>query len=230
MKGSLKRENPISLLTLWIPLKIADQSLMKTMKNMVRKQTKILKMKMNKKHKEHHESKDSKSGNKTNSHLLEQSNPSKYLTPDDNDVVKDLFVSNQTISGCAFFYMDSFPSLSNKYIPGSLVEYPGYPGTYWCFLCSSGPSVTDNKKISIGCGFCNTWAHKTCIGFQTYNNNVISEIEQTCLKCHPYIMIILFSVGRISKKELRVLDYIEKLFPMCSIIFDPINKKKKEKK
>ncbi len=90
----------------------------------------------------------------------------------DNDVVNDINVPTQTISGNAFFYMGSFPSVSYPYVPGTLDKYPVYPKTYWCCLCKSGPTLRGDRRISVGCGFCNTWAHKSCIGFSRFSNDV----------------------------------------------------------
>ncbi len=111
----------------------------------------------------------------------------KKVLDSDDEVVNGINVSKQTLSGNAFFFIDAFPSCSYPYIPGTLVKYPGFPDTYWCCLCKSGPTLRGDRRISVGCSFCNTWAHKSCIGFSRFSNEAIKDIDATCIKCHPYI-------------------------------------------
>ena len=63
----------------------------------------------------------------------------KQVLDSDDDVVNGINVSEQTLSGNAFFFMEALPSCSYPYVPGTLVKYPGFPNTYWCCLCKSVP-------------------------------------------------------------------------------------------
>ncbi len=117
--------------------------------------------------------------------------------------------------------MEKLPILF-PYEPGSLIEYPGHACTYWCCLCKDGIFGLNKKLTQIGCSVCNTWAHEKCLKFKRFNNEEIKKINYTCLKCHPYLMILIFAFESITSYRLKLLKTMESLFPMRKIIHDPV--------
>ncbi len=92
--------------------------------------------------------------------------------------------------------------------------YPGYPKNFWCCPCSSGPVDNKDHRSLIGCEFCNTWAHKKCLGFSKFNEKKMKTIQFSCLKCHPYLMIFLFIDKDLNFVHFTSLRIIEDLFPV----------------
>ena len=64
------------------------------------------------------------------------------------------------------------------------------------------------------------------MGFKKFNIKKIKSINPTCLKCHPYIIIFILLYVNLNQECLNSLSLIEKLYPMYSILFDPVDLKK----